>query len=352
MLEQRDREYIDLLRGASVIRVVLAHLGLSWFFLPYSSYISILFPILFFVSGVVSYNSFANSSVKRHYIIKRCLGIAIPFFVFMLPLAVIYAPDKFEASFTFIMKWLVLMPNSDLFPFPIGQIWFITCLLLCAIFSFPLFLLQKKLSFTLLTCLVLLIVLPSFVPYQGFLALDFYVPSFLSKYILFEVFALGQFFILGTCYAIYKDKISTQLMLVVGSLIFGVWLSIDIYTRYTGAFAFSEVRPNTYIFQSLGVVLLVLGLQKFITSMIDFIPLMRRFLLFCNVHAYSIFIIHIPILYAIESLFAWQDLSGQTSLALVRMLLVVAFSLVLSIPLSWLHKKLTNKLKSAILSVV
>ena len=144
MINNIDREFINILRGASVLRVVLVHLGLGWFFLPYSSYIGIFFPTLFFVSGAVSYNSFQSSTSKGLYLFKRCRGIMLPFFIFMLPVAIIFAPQKFSWSYDVISSWLLLKPSNGFFPFPIGQIWFITCLLVIACITFPLFIIDKK----------------------------------------------------------------------------------------------------------------------------------------------------------------------------------------------------------------
>lgn len=74
-----DRDYLDLVRGISITRVVLVHLGLSWFFSPYSDFIHAFMPLLFFVSGAVSYNSYLRSNSLSVYLFKRLSSIYIPY---------------------------------------------------------------------------------------------------------------------------------------------------------------------------------------------------------------------------------------------------------------------------------
>ena len=81
-ISPQNQHYINVMRGISIIRVVLAHLGLSWFFSPYSQYIGILFPVLFFVSGAVSFYSFSRASGIIEYLIKRLVLVLTPFYLF------------------------------------------------------------------------------------------------------------------------------------------------------------------------------------------------------------------------------------------------------------------------------
>lgn len=58
-----------------MLRVLLVHLGLGWFWPPYSTYIGIFFPLLFFASGAVSYNSFLNASSLSAYSYKKSAAL-------------------------------------------------------------------------------------------------------------------------------------------------------------------------------------------------------------------------------------------------------------------------------------
>jgi len=78
-ISSSDQHYINIMRGISILRVVLVHLGLSWFYPPYSQYVSIFLPVLFFVSGAVSYYSFLRSKAVVVYLIKRLSLILVPF---------------------------------------------------------------------------------------------------------------------------------------------------------------------------------------------------------------------------------------------------------------------------------
>lgn len=345
-LDNSERQYIDILRGASVLRVVLMHLGLAWFYPPYSNYFGILFPVLFFVSGVVSYYSFQKGVSSRSYMIKRWLGIALPFYVIMLPIAIIHNGNDFILNVDFIMRWLLLRPTEALFPFPIGQIWFICTLLLLAIFSFPIFIAQRHTSRALLISLVISIIVSAVTTYEAMLSIEYIFPSFLSAYIVYETLSLAPFFLFGAYYIGNKAAFRPNIMTIVGVIVLLISLAVDITAKNYGYIEFSQLRPNTFIYQSLGVILLLLGQQGNIMLIFDNLPRIKGFLLHCNRHAYSIFIIHIPILVTLEYVLGWQDLSGNVSLAFIRLILVVILSLLIAVPVSSLHKYFTKKVTS------
>ena len=134
MLQSNDSAYLNLLRGASVIRVMLVHLGLSWFYPPWSYYIGIFLPILFFVSGAVSFQNYLNKPFGV-FLFKRIIGLWIPFFLLTIPVVLIFSSRNLSVDTVSLTRWLLLWPPQSLFPFPIGQIWFINVLLLMVVIS-------------------------------------------------------------------------------------------------------------------------------------------------------------------------------------------------------------------------
>jgi hypothetical protein len=344
-LAPSDRHFIDILRGASVIRVVLMHLGLGWFFMPYSAYLGILFPILFFVSGAVSFYSFTNTEAKSSYLYKRCLGILIPFYVFMMPVAIIYSGAEGFKSFDSLLRWLFLSPDEALFPFPIGQIWFISCLLLLALFSFPIFIVDSKVKKVLVCCFILALPVASLIKYDWLLNLPMEFPRYFSKYMIFETISLAPFFLFGAIYVKHTTFFKAKVLMLVGLFLLVSWLMLDIIDRHYSVFGFSGQRSNTYIYQAFGVLLIVLSVKKYILSFIGASKFLERFLLHCNTHAFSIFILHIPILAFCEYYFKLDNLGENIWLALLRLIVVVVLSLLLAIPLSFVHKLVIKKMK-------
>jgi hypothetical protein len=344
ILNASERQYIDILRGASVLRVVLMHLGLAWFYPPYSQYFGILFPVLFFVSGAVSYYSFQRSANSIKYMLKRWLSIALPFYVIMLPGAIVYAGNDFQLNLDFLMRWLLLRPNANLFPFPIGQIWFICSLLLLAFLSFPLFIVQQRIKWTLLVSLLVCAVITTVTSFELLLAFNINFFSFLPAYMVYETLSLAPFFLFGAYYISNRVIFEQKLMTVVGLVVLFLSLTIDIFAKKYGYFEFTEHRPNTYIYQSLGALLILMGLQSNIMGLLNKSSLIKGFLLHCNKHAYSIFIIHIPILVSLEYLFSWHDLSDDILMAMLRLIAVVVLSLIFAIPTSVIHKYLTQRI--------
>ncbi len=89
--EQRD--FIDCLRGLSILRVVLGHLGLFWLLRPYSEFLHALLPLLFFVSGAVSFGSFLRSDNSGRFLLRRLVLIISPYYALLavaLPLGLFW----------------------------------------------------------------------------------------------------------------------------------------------------------------------------------------------------------------------------------------------------------------------
>lgn len=144
-LSNEDRLHVDYLRGLSIIRVMLVHLGLSWFYPPYSYYIGIFFPLLFFISGVVSYGSFKRSSNAAEFFAKRIISILIPFYLFFIIILFLsyLEGENLFSSYKDVISWIFLRPDQSKVFFPIGQIWFIHVLFWITILSIPIYCLSR-----------------------------------------------------------------------------------------------------------------------------------------------------------------------------------------------------------------
>ena len=144
-LSELDKSYINHIRGALILRVVLMHLGLSWFYLPYSSYFAMFFPALFCVSGIVSYYSYRRATSLNNYLIRRLTRIIITFYVISgLAYLIVFLFGWQFFSLTDFINWLLINPSTNDQPYPMGQIWFLRSLVVITILVLPFFYLSKK----------------------------------------------------------------------------------------------------------------------------------------------------------------------------------------------------------------
>ncbi|MFT5924294.1 MAG: hypothetical protein ACI9LE_001293 [Paraglaciecola sp.] len=143
-IEPINRRYLDTLRGASILRVMLAHLGLSRFFIPYSQYISILLPVFFFVSGAVSFNSVLNSKNKPYYFVNRYIALITLFLVFLFPFLLLLILNEHTLTGYGVFKWPLDWPSRGSYPIDMRQLWFINALILMFFISYPIFKLSRE----------------------------------------------------------------------------------------------------------------------------------------------------------------------------------------------------------------
>lgn len=347
MITQTDRDFINYVRGASVLRVVLVHLGLGWFWLPYSSYVGIFFPLLFFASGAVSYYSLSRSASTKQYAYKRIKGIMLPFYVFMIPAAALGGSTDWYLSQNFL-SWLFLSPSQEWFIFPIGHIWFIHCLLVMALLSIPLFSWSrtnsKVLSWTFVLCTLLAVF--SNKSFYTAMTLGYVVP--VSGYLLYETASLSFFYFGGAYFISNVNRVDNKSFLLFGALSLVFWLLVDIINTVNEMHLFAKERPLTYLMQSCSVIILFIGLREKIVTFCKRVTFINVFLMHFNKHAFSVFMLHIPILASIEYVLDWQELGGRPLLALARLAIVVVLTALLCIPLTFIHKQASGFLDSII----
>ena len=195
-IDAQDREYLNILRGASIFRVVLAHLGLSWIYPPYSSYIGVFLPLLFFVSGAVSLFSYKRAGSLKSYYLKRLISISVPyFFIVFLSFLILflYDPASFNLKLQVIFELIFfnVVAVGKAMPYPLGQVWFIHSLIIIIILTPIFFKLSTKSSHYLLLGVVISLtlgIIQTFIPVNKFLNLfghNFYQPITNMGFFLF-----------------------------------------------------------------------------------------------------------------------------------------------------------------------
>ena len=343
MFEQRDSEYINLLRGGSVLRVVLAHLGLSWFLPPYSWYISIFLPVLFFVSGAVSFQNYIRKPFGV-YLFKRVTGLWIPFFLLTVPAALIFSVRQLNADPASLVSWLLLWPPQSLFPFKLTQIWFINVLLLMVICSVVIFPILRRSSTVLFAVglfgyFLLTLIFDRAAVVSLFRALPLLGELRLTGQ-LHQTFVLAQFYFLGAFY--YKTPRWTSRPLLIGlcliTLLPGLYLSFQ-----TSSYEELENRNACYILLAHAAIFTLLLGRDALMSFINRIRPLEVLLLFANRNSYGLFLLHSIVLVVIEHSLNMEDLSGNILMALVRLLLVLVITMLLSIPFTILSRSITTR---------
>jgi peptidoglycan/LPS O-acetylase OafA/YrhL len=355
-ISSSDQHYINIMRGISILRVVLVHLGLSWFYPPYSQYVGIFLPVLFFVSGAVSYYSFLRSKTVIVYLVKRLTLILVPFYVFAVFVLLITAIFYRELlpDFNGILRWILIWPRFGEVFFPINQVWYINALVLMILFSWPIFALSRERGWPIwlvITGCFFLSLLNAFHPiYENFIS-SYALSGTGYGYQLWQILILLGIFLYGAVHYRYFASHSRRFF-ALGATVF-LLLAISTFFYFEFPFEMSshrEKRSIYFLFLSMFGIYLFLALQNPVQNLLKAIPYAERLILHFNKYAYSIFLLHTLVLFLVEKRFGLDNLSDQLGLALLRMFLVVVVTAILAKPLGDFSKHIANKIRGKILT--
>lgn len=344
-----ERDFIDCLRGLSILRVVLGHLGLFWILRPYSEFLHALLPLLFLVSGAVSFGSFLRSDNSGRFLLRRLVVIVSPYYVLVaLALAagllwqqaLNYAP-----SGDALLRLLALNPKKgDLF-FPIGQVWFLHALLLITLVSIPLFMLARRAAGVLWLPVMLSLLLGTA---QLFTNLS---PSLtLLGHNTYQAWSNMGFFFFGAWYMQYHEqRWLAQVLpwLAAGSALIAV-LAVRLSGGEVGLSHHSYAPDLYYLACSFCALTLILALKPLLIRLFLALPRLKQFLLFTSVHAYSIFLLHSFFIFASEYWLGLANVSGRPFYALAKIALVLAACYLCCPLLTHLGQRLSNALLKAL----
>lgn len=344
-----ERLFIDRLRGLSIIRVVLVHLGLSWFYPPYSQFFHNLLPVLFFVSGAVSHFSYLRSLKAGHYLLKRFLSMVGPFYVIGFFSVLIYWIINFQSpdfDFWAIVRWLTIVPGSGDTPFPMGQIWFIHAMVVIVFVSFPFFVLSKNSVIPLVIC-----ILSSFFIAVAQQAYDINGYFYIFGHNLYQGIVNLGFFAFGALYYRKAHWFSFYVLsLLALSALIIVVSNIFIFNVDINMANHSYAPDTYYLAASFLAVFLVVMAKPIIDYVLNSVGVFDAIVLFFSKHAYSVFIIHSFSVYWLEIQFDLVDVASNLYLALIKVISVFVISSALAIPTTWLSKKLTNAFQNFLLN--
>ncbi len=347
---EEDRKYIDYMRGFSILRVMLMHLGLGWFYPPYSNYIGVFFLLLFFVSGAVNYNSFLRSSNSLLFYLKRIVSIVMPFYLFFLVVLVFsYFEDQTPVkSIGDFFAWMYLWPKQEMVFFPIGQIWFIHVLALITILSVPVYMASRNNRSILVVFSVAGIAL-------AFISQFFPIASSVRAVVetvmprqggqVWTAIVLISVYFLGAVHYEYCSKLKGKSLVLISLTFAAVAFANNIllgrdydYVRHF------HNKTFFYIALSLSAIYLVLWMKPVVISICDRFKILDWILTHASKNSYGLFLLHTLVLFYVESIFGWEDLSGNQALAIVRLILVIVITMAIVKPFTLISNKMAKYL--------
>jgi peptidoglycan/LPS O-acetylase OafA/YrhL len=346
-LSKNDSDYLDILRGMSILLVVLVHLGLSWVFPPYSEMVLFVVPLLFFVSGAVSFYSFHRSTNINKYLTKRLISISVPYFVIVIfSFAVTWAINFEIPSLNLyaIYQWITFNPVavSDTMPFPLGQVWFLHVLVIITIISPLFFILAKFRGIFILLPIVISITFglaQNFDNIGGYLSLD--------KHNFYQIVPNMGFYFFGACYYAYKHKFSNIIILMLLSISILVAIALGMFVNTSNAMSDHSYYPDLfYISSSFVAILSFLLFKPLIERIINKLSVIKTILNFISYHAYSIYMIHTLLIFWSEKYYGLKGVMGSPDLAALKIIFVILGTMLLSIPVSFVSKKITTQMRA------
>lgn len=347
-LHPSDSRYIDRLRGASILRVVLVHLGLSWVFVPWSEFVHAFLPILFFVSGAVSYYSFRRARSNREFLAKRWLALAVPYYLLaIIAFSVLWTatgalPEAMDLGAA--MHWVLFSPPKATEPFHLVQVWFLHALMVITVVALPLFLLPQRSWIWLAAMAAPLVVGAVQMVDPVDQAFQWGEHNFYEPLGHFGFFVFGAYFYgrreLFTTPVLLALLAGTLALTVLFPLLPGVSLGLGVHAD----------KPDLY-YMAAGTagILLALLVQQPVTRLLERLPLLDELLLFYSRHAFSVFLLHTYFIKFSEDYLGLLGVYGDPVRAVTKIAFVIAATSLAAIPFSWLSRELRMGIQQALL---
>ena len=342
-LNQSDSKFLAILRSLSIFVIVFCHVGGFWIYRPWSELLHVFVPIFFFISGAVSYNSFLKRSSTYSYIIRRIVGLVIPYYgvsILALLTYIIIHRSLPLFSLTDFIKWITITPTGS--PFPLTQVWFLKVLMAICIASPFLFFLYRY-HYSAIIVFILLSIAASAIqlkydirPFFAFFWYGLYLP-----------FVHSLFFCLGfLAFDIKKLRSSTVSSTIIVSLIIGSIFLVKTF-NLNPDYSEGHLAPDFYyVAGSLCAIWAFLVLQPYILLVYAAAPRLLTVIIdFFFRHTFAIFLLHSLAIYMTEEVFGFINPEVKSIYYGINKLVIV---LILTLSMSPLFTKssswLTNKI--------
>lgn len=343
-LSNGERLFIDRLRGLSILRVLLSHLGLAWFYLPYSTIVITLLPLLYFVSGAVSYNSYMRSCGIVDYLIRRIITLVFPYYIVILMVSSLtwlfnFELPKFDAEI--VLSWITLNPPVRSHPYPLGQVWFLHSLVIVTIFSAVFFrLINSKLM---LSVVILTSVMVSWI--QMTFPLSKYLTIFDHR--IYNSVVAISFYLYGAMLFRFNSKsrilISVLTLLVASVAIILLFANINLSLDFR---LHSYSMDLYYVLAAFIGISIFMLMQKPINVFCDRLKVIDGLLKYTSKNSYSIFMIHSFFILFVENYFGLVNVKSNYGLALFKIFIVMTLSLIAAAPITCISNFIVGKVVS------
>lgn len=313
-------EKIDLLRFIGLIMIIFAHVGYSGFFMQIRNFDV---PLMVVVSGMSFSIGYKNESYIQ-YLWKRVKRLLFPVWIFLtiyFSTLLLVLPSAEALNPRTILRSYFLLDG-------IGYVWIIRVFILVALVSPPIYLINQKIRHdnTYLVILFLtLIVYEAFrlaaMPYigEGILKSFSLIAFYIVPYAI--IFALG----LRLAEINYRKKLWTMMFSasIFFSLGLALWIHFGIFTP-TQAYKYP---PSLYYFSyAVSVSIFIWLISDKVWSIIEQLPIIKKFVLFVAQNSLWIYLWHIPFVKFIQTDF------------LVEYLIVITVSTIITIAQVWFVK--------------
>lgn len=341
-ISEETRDYLNSLRGVSILRVVLGHLGLFWLFPPYSEFFHALLPLLFFVSGAVSYGSYLRTTSNGSYLYRRLVGIAAPYYAIIFAGLLIGFLGNISASqptFDSILRILSITPKSGDVFFPIGQVWFIHALVLIVVFGLPFFMLSRNNLLWLFPPIIVSLIVAIIEFFSSI-----YGSFFVAGHNLYQPVVNAGFFFLGALYITQVNHPKLKPIVIGAAVLTGLGATAVplVFQTDVGLSSHAYAPDIYYLLCSLFAIALVVIMRKIIISVIYNLSYVKSALDFVSTHAYSIFMTHSFFIYASEEWLGLMSVKGSLVAIVAKVSIVLAASFATAPVATAMTKKLSS----------
>lgn len=341
-LSPQDSLFSAHMRGLAILVIVVGHVGAFWIYRPWSEFLHVVVPALFFLSGAVSYYSFKRSGDVMAYYRRRLLSLAVPYWTFclvlVLPTFIALNGRLPEFSAQAFLKWLTLTPSNSFSPFEIGQIWFFHALLVVLLLSPALFLIYER-NRALFTTLLLTITALAGMEMIG----DVHRLFYLADNNLYTPLIHAVFFALGfVCFDAARLRGIGLLLALAGAGV-AVCAALVLLGGVDIDYAVHSTPPDLYyLCGGVAALALMLALQKPLLALSSQ-PLIRAPLDFLHKHTYAIALVHTFAIFVAETLFGLNSPDGGAlAYALTKLAVVMVITCGLAVPFTALANLATR----------
>lgn len=324
---------------------MLLHLGLSWFYSPYSYFTISFVSLFFFISGGVSFFSYQKSDSSIKYFIKRFLSLSIPFYligIISVFIMLIFYRNIQSVSALDIINWITFYTNKSNSPYSIGQSWYLQTLFFITIFSIPLFKLSKNSAIYIIIGLVVSLAISS---------IQFFIPIFklfiFGGHNIFQGLSNLNIYLFGAIYYRYRDYFSRKVNVMMSAIL--LILILLIINCNNGKF---DIRLSShsyspdiyYIMCSYFAIFVCLLMRELSCKLFAWFPFLKNILLFFNKNAFSVFLLHSLVIDVSETQLGLVDVASSPIRIVTKILFVISVTCLLSPFYTYLCNLLRGKI--------